>query len=646
MSDVIHARDDARASASQLTDFARFAGAPQGDFAALHAFSVEDIARFWTSFMKWSGVVYEGALEPALSGVGIREAKFFPNVRLSWAENLLANRDGMTDDDVAIVAVDETGARVQLTRGELRAKVRRVASALEARGLREGDRVAAVVRNTADAVVACLAVTSLGATWSSVAPDMGVETALARFGQIEPKMLVTHRTAPLNGAKIDVPVSQIVAGLPTVTLVVEIIDGVSASSGLPSTTLEALEREGASAPIDAPWKRFAFDHPLFVLFSSGTTGAPKCIVHGHGGSLVEHLKEHRLHVDLRRGDRMLFQTATGWMMWNWLVSALASGAAIVLYDGSVTQPERDSLLRVAGRERVTVFGTSPAYLQYLLDAGVHTGRELLRDVREMLSTGSVLHGHLHRFAKEHVCDVPLQSISGGTDILGCFVLGSPWTPTIEGASSCKSLGLDVRAMTDDDARPDGRGELVCVQPFPSRPVGFLADPEGARYRDAYFAQHEGVWTHGDLVDIAPSGSVRVLGRCDGVLNIRGIRIGPSEIYDVLARAVPEVSAAMAVDQDAPLEPGGKKLVLFVVPKSGVALDRALSLRIKKELKQRASAAHVPALLVAVDDLPTTFSGKRSEAALQDALNGRTVRNKAALRNPGSIDAALAAIRAL
>ncbi len=402
-----------------------------------------------------------------------------------------------------------------------------------------------------------------------------------------------------------------------------------------------------SADPNGPWRRFAFDHPLFVLFSSGTTGAPKCIVHGHGGTLLEHLKEHRLHCDLGPTDRLCFQTSTGWMMWNWTVSALAAGAAIVLYDGSVSHPERDSLLQMAEREQVTVLGTSPAYLQYLLDAGVTRAPGALADVREMYSTGSVLARHLHRWAKQSLADVPLQSISGGTDILGCFVMGSPWTPTYEGESSCVGLGLDVAVWSaaSDAKGPEreGNGELVCARPFPSRPVGFLADSKGERFHDAYFAQHEGVWTHGDLIDKTVRGTVRVLGRCDGTLNIRGIRIGPIEIYDVLSSAVPEVAQAMAVDEDAPREPGGKRLVLFVVLKPGHTLDRPFTLRIKKELKERASPAHVPAAVVAVDELPVTFSGKLSEAAMQDALNGRPVRNRAALRNPASVDKALEAL---
>jgi acetoacetyl-CoA synthetase len=612
-----------------------------GDYASLHRFSIDDFAAFWTCFLAWSGLRRSGEWHPACDGISVETARFFPNLRLSWAENVL--RAEVDDRAIAIIGREEQASRRELSWRDLRIRVDALAAALAQRGLVEGDRVVAVVRNTVDTVVACLAVTSLGAIWSSVAPDMGVEAALTRFAQLRPKVLFSHATTSLNGVKVEVPRAALVAGLPSLEWLVFMEDDAPpiANSKI-ETSLDVLEREGARPTVDPPAsrQRFAFNHPLFALFSSGTTGAPKCIVHGHGGTLLEHLKEHRLHVDLGPQDRLLFHTSTGWMMWNWAISALASGTTVVLYDGSVSYPERDSLLQVAEEESVTVFGASPAYLQYLVDAGVSYQGGRLGSLREMLSTGSVLSPHLHRWAKEHLADVPLQSISGGTDILGCFVLGSPWTPTYAGESSCIGLGMDVRAWSEEGMTPTGRGELVCATPFPSRPVGFFGDAEGKRFHDAYFSQHPGVWTHGDLIEITSHGAARILGRCDGTLNVRGIRIGPAEIYEVLASAVNEVSEAMAVDKDAPQEPGGKRLVLFVVLRQGHSLDRELTMRIKKELKQRASAAHVPSVIVQVDELPTTFSGKRSEAAMQDALNGREVRNRAALRNPSSIDEAL------
>ncbi len=651
MRELLHRVDADRAARSQLSEFARFASSKTGktftDYASLHAFSIEEPDSFWSLLAERSGVLVSGELEPVCEGTEVETACFFPELRLSWPENVLAERSPAEEDAPAVIGWDESGRRSEISRKDLRRRVRAVCAALAARGLGRGDRVAAAARNTIETVIACLAVTSLGATWSSVAPDMGAQAALSRFVQLDPKFLFVHGRTSLGGARVDVPVRALASGLPSLRGIVLLEDG--GPGGWPDEVLlERLEREGsafASADPHAPWERFSFDHPLFVLFSSGTTGTPKGIVHGHGGTLLEHAKEHRLHCDLAPGDRLCFQTSTGWMMWNWTLSALATGATVVLYDGSISYPDRETLLRIISREKVTVFGTSPAYLRYLLDAGI---APRLRDgPREILSTGSVLHGTMHRWAKENVADVPLQSISGGTDIVGCFVMGSPWTPTYEGESSCIGLGLDVRVWTEAGLAREGRGELVCVRPFPSRPVGFLNDATGDRFHDAYFAQHDGVWTHGDLIELTRREhctSARVLGRCDGVMNIRGIRIGPGEIYEVLSTAVPEVAQAMAVDQDAPLEPGGKRLVLFIVAKPGLVLDRPLAFRIKRELKTRASMAHVPAAIVQVAELPLTYSGKLSEAALQDALSGRPVRNRGALRNPDAIDRAVEELR--
>jgi acetoacetyl-CoA synthase len=621
----------------QLSSFARFVerqtGTRFGSYSSLHAFSVSQVDRFWELFLTWSEAGVSGDTRTVMTGEGVEKTHFFPDVRLSWPENLLASRGGADEEQApAIIAVDETGARQAISRVELRARVRAAAAALEARGLRTGDRVVAVARNTLETVVACLAVTSLGATWSSVAPDLGLAGALARFEPLGAKMLFVHRSSTVNGARSEVPVDELTRSLPT-------LSSVLALEGSGADSLEALVREGqGKAAADAPWQRFAFDHPLFIVFSSGTTGRPKCIVHAHGGTLLEHLKEHRLHCDLRPGDRMLFQTTTGWMMWNWTVSALAAGATLVLYDGSVSHPQADSLLRVAESEGVSVFGTSPAYLQYLRDAGIETrGR-----FRQVLSTGSVLAEPLHRWANERFA-APVQSISGGTDILGCFVLGSPWSDVVAGESSCISLGLDVRAFRGDAAHKGGDGELVCIKPFPSRPVGLFDDISGERFHAGYFSQHPGLWSHGDLIHIAPRGTVRVRGRCDGVLNIRGVRIGPAELYEILARRIDAVAQAMAVDQEAPDEPGGRRLLLFVVLRRGHTLDQELRMAIKHALKTDGSTSHVPAAIVQVDELPMTVNGKLSEAALQDALHRRPVRNRVALKNPGAIDKALAAL---
>jgi acetoacetyl-CoA synthetase len=607
---------------------------------------VDDGPRFWRELVAWSSLRLSGESEPVIEGHEVERARFFPRAQLSYADHLL-QPPGVPEapSAVALVAVDETGKREAVTRAELGDRVRRVAAALRARGVGASDRVVGLARNTVDTVVAYLATAALGAIWSSAAPDMGTELLVARAGQVDPKVLFVDCEYPYHGAKRDnrERLGAIVRAISSLERVVSLGDGAPPDLPVPVEPFSGLL---SHEPLSGDLPTFAFNHPLLILFSSGTTGLPKCIVHGAGGTLLEHVKELRLHCDLGPGDRILFHTTTGWMMYNWLVSALATGATVVLYDGSVSFPEADSLLRAVASERVTVFGTSPAYLMYCRDAGLEPARSLdLAGVRLMLSTGSVLFDSLHEWAKANVADVPLHSISGGTDIVGCFVLGSPNRPVRLGESPAISLGLDVRAAVERGAEstfagvPDAgvvTGELVCVKPFPSRPVGLWGDPDGQRFHEAYFAQHEGVWTHGDTVELDAGGGARILGRSDGVLNVRGVRIGPGEIYRVL-EAFPEITSAAAVEQRAEGEPGGSRLALFVVMKEKGSLARPLVLKMKKELATRASPAHVPGVIVEVSDLPRTHNGKLSERAVRDAANGLPVKNVSALRNPESLE---------
>jgi acetoacetyl-CoA synthetase len=638
----VYYRPDAEAIArSQLTDFTRFAearlGRPLADPLALHRFSVEDFRRFWALFLEWSGLRVEGEAEPVCRGDEVETAAFFPGLRVGYAENLLRARDAAEDARVALVACAEDGSAVRLTRAELRERVARTAAGLRALGLQPGDRVVAIGRNTAESVVACLAATGLGAVWSSTTPDLGTEAMLNRFRQLEPVLLFAHTEYPYQGLRRSVAdrVGEVAAALPSLRHFVQLAEG-EAPAGLALPIRPLAEIDGPPLDDDA-WPRLPFNHPLFILFSSGTTGVPKCIVHGVGGTLLEHVKEHRLHSDFGPADRLYFHTSTGWMMWNWQLTALASGTAIVLYDGSVSHPHDDALWRLVADEGVTVFGTSPAYLQYCRDAGIVPRERVdLGRLRAMQSTGSILFDNHYDWVRENVKPLPLQSISGGTDIIGCFVLGHPNLPVYRGESQSLSLGYDVRALAPADAAAGGAGELVCARPFPSRPLGLFGDPDGRRFHDAYFSQNAGVWTHGDYVEISERGTARILGRSDGVLNVRGIRIGPAEIYHVL-QDFPEIAEAMAVEQQAPQEPGGTRLVLLVVLRGGAALDRPLTLRIKKELSRRASSAHVPAVIAQVPELPTTFSNKRSEKAARDVLNGRAATNVGALKNPDCLE---------
>ncbi len=606
------------------------------DFDALHGWSVDDAPAFWRTFLDFADLATEGEIEPVLVGDGVERGRFFPALRLNYAENLLRG----ADDDAVVTGWDEAGAVTHVTRGALRDGVVSLARGLVGLGVRPGDRVCAVARNTPATIEAALACAAVGAVWSSVAPDMGAPAILDRFVQLAPKVLLTHSRFTYQGRTTDLGplVESLQRAIPALERVILLDEGSAPALDVPvHTTAQVRCADGA------PWRwdRFAFDHPLFVMFSSGTTGPPKCIVHGAGGTLLEHVKEHRLHGDLGPGDVLYFHTTTGWMMWNWQLSALASGARIVLLDGSVSHPAEDSLLRLVDASGVTVFGTSPVYLQYLDRSAIEPAKRFgFEHLRTIMSTGAVLHQDQFAWVRAQFADVPVHSISGGTDIIGCFVLGQPGAPVRDGYSQAVSLGYDVQVMTADGARRTGIGELICASPFPSRPVGLFGDADGARFHRAYFAENPGYWTHGDFLELTEDRQARILGRADGVLNIRGVRIGPAEIYAVL-QGFDAVAASLAVGQEDARAIGGLRLVLLLEMAAGATLDRPLALRIKKALKERASMAHVPAVIAALPGLPTTHSGKLSERAATDALNGRTVRNRHALRNPETLDALVA-----
>jgi len=612
-----------RARATQLHAFraelARRVGALLPDYRSLHRCSVDQSEAFWQAVWDFCGVVGEPGGRVLVDGDRMPGARWFPDARLNFAENLLRRRGAAP----ALVARDETGARRSVSWDELHGEVSKGAQALRAAGVRAGDRVAGYLPNGLEAILAMLAAASLGAAWSSCSPDFGVQGVIDRFGQIEPRVLFAATGYAYNGKRHDLRerVAEIARKLPSVERAV--------------TSWAELTAPFAAREIDYP--RFAFDHPLYVLYSSGTTGPPKCIVHGAGGTLLQHLKEHRLHVDLRPDDVFFYFTTTGWMMWNWLASGLASGATLVLYDGSPFHPGPAALFDLARDEGISIFGTSARFLDAARKAGLRPrDTHALARLRAVLSTGSPLAPEGFDFVYDAVADdVQLASISGGTDIVSCFVGGDPSGPVWRGECQVPGLGMAVDVFDDDGrpAAPGTAGELVCKRPFPSMPVGFWNDPDGSRYRSAYFERFPRVWHHGDYAAWTRHGGMIIHGRSDATLNPGGVRIGTAEIYRQVEQ-LDEVQESLVIGQ--PWQ-GDVRIVLFVRLRAGLVLDGELRERIRRRIRDNTTPRHVPAVIAEVADIPRTRSGKIVELAVRDVVAGRPVKNREALANPEALE---------
>lgn len=603
----------------------------------LHNWSVTEIAGFWSSFWDYAQVIGDKGDKVLSETERMETTKFFPNASVNWAENLLKRRD----DSTAIIFQDELGRERQLSFKELSAIVSRLQQALISAGVQKGDRVAGYMPNMPETIIGALAAASIGAIWSSASPDFGVQGVVDRLGQIEPKILMSVDGYFYNGKIIDVlpKLADILPKLPSIekTIIVSFVSERIDLSGLSGAVPfdDFILPHTAKEPI---FERVSFDHPLFIMFSSGTTGIPKCIIHGHGGTLLQHMKEHQLQCDIHEGDKVFYFTTCGWMMWNWQISALASGATLMLFDGSPFYPDPYVLWDYTSRHDCMLFGTGAKYIDALkAHECVVQDKFDLKSLRVITSTGSPLvHESFDYVYKTIKQDVHLASISGGTDIISCFVIGNPISPVYRGEIQGAGLGYAIHVFDDKGQMMppgSGSGELVCTKPFPSMPVGFWNDPKGEKYHKAYFDRFDDVWCHGDWIEKTIHGGFIILGRSDATLNPGGVRIGTAEIYRQVEQ-IPEVLESIAVGQ---LWDHDERVILFVRLKGDVILNDELVTRIKSRIKSGASPRHVPSKILQVSDIPRTKSNKIVELAVKEIIHNRPVKNIEALANPEALD---------
>jgi len=644
MHDPLWAPDQARIERANVTRFAREAigrwNLGLNNYPDFYRWSVKQPEQFWQSVWSFCGVI---AGDRGTRVVADRDrmpgARWFPDARLNFAQNLLRRRD----DTPALVFWGEDRIKRRVTHAELTAQVSRIAGALRASGVKSGDRVVGYLPNMPEAIMAALAAASIGAIWSSCSPDFGVQGVLDRFGQIEPTVLFAADGYWYNGKAVDTlaKTRDIVDGLPGLRSVVVVpclgerpdVSGIGGAQRLEDFVA------GHEAG-EIRFEQLPFNHPLYILYSSGTTGVPKCIVHGAGGTLLQHLKEHQLHCDVKPGDRLFYFTTLGWMMWNWLASGLASGATLLLYDGSPLLRGGAIVYDYADAEGMTHLGTSAKFIDACAKSGLAPMRtHSLAPLRTILSTGSPLvpesFDYVYRSVKKDLC---LSSMSGGTDIIACFAAGNTILPVWRGEIQCLALGMRVEVWDETGrALARGKGELVCTNSFPSMPIGFWNDPDDRKYRAAYFEHFPGVWRHGDWCEITGHGGMIIYGRSDATLNPGGVRIGTAEIYRQVEQ-LDEVVESLVIGQNWP--PGqiaDVRVVLFVKLREGLALDEPLEARIRQQIRANTTPRHVPAKIVQVRDIPRTKSNKIVELAVRNVVHGEPVKNVEALANPEALD---------